>query len=113
MRYAMLLAVVAAAQLVGKCPAPPKGEPRIARPALWWSGIGPISDGGARLDPSSTLVTDEKTFAKLWKQLELKGDIPRVNFRTYFVVVVFRAGGLDFGFGGGLVINDRGDAKVQ
>jgi hypothetical protein len=114
MRYVVLLlvAVVPLHTLRGE---PPKKEEkeRLVRPVLWWSGLGRISDGGGRLDPSSALITDAEAFAKLWKQYEMKGEVPAVNFADYFVVADFRALGLTFEFGGGLVVGEGGDSKLR
>jgi hypothetical protein len=114
MRHVVLLLVVVA-PLAAVGAEPPKKEEKehVVRPVLWWSGLGRISDGGGRLDPSSALITDAEAFAKLWKQYEMKGAVPRVNFADYFVVADFRALGLTFEFAGGLVIDARGDSKLR
>jgi hypothetical protein len=91
---------------------PPK-EPKVVRPAIWWSGVGRISDGGGGgLKPTTDLITDAEAFAKLWKQVGFKGEVPRVNFKDYFVLADFRAFGLDFTLRGGLALDERGDARA-
>jgi hypothetical protein len=118
MWFAKLLALAAATSLLvpppGACADPPGKESKVVRPAIWWSGLGRISDGGGPgLKPSTDLITDAKAFAKLWKQFGLQGEVPQVNFKDYFVVVDFRRFGLDFGFGGGLEVDERGDARTR
>ncbi len=114
MRYAMLLAVVVGTPSLGVGAAPPPKESQVVRPVMWWSGLNRVSDGGGPgLKPSTGLITDAKAFLTLWKQLELKGNAPGVNFKNYFVLVDFRRFGLDFTLGGGLAVDDRGDAKAQ
>jgi len=92
---------------------PPGKEPEVVRPVMWWSELGRVSDGGGPAMKSMThCVTDAKGFAKEWDRLGVKGPMPRVNFKDYFVVVVFRESGLDFEITGGLATGPKGNAKV-
>jgi hypothetical protein len=118
MRFAILLPIVAAISLLGPARAAPTDaptkEPKVVRPAIWWSGVGRLSDGGGPgFKPSTDLITDAKAFAKLWKQFGLQGEVPRVNFNDYFVLVDFRRFGLDFDLNGGLAVNKSGDARIR
>ena len=117
MRYVVLIVVMAAAhfQAFGE-ESKQKNErekERLVRPVLWWSGLGRISDGGGRLDPASALITDTEGLAKLWKQYQIKDEVPRINVEDYFVVTDFRALGLTFEFAGGLAIKEGGDAELR
>lgn len=114
MHRAMLIILATAATVLLACSDPPRKEDRIVRPALWWSGLGRMSDGGGPAFPETCeLVTDAEAFDKLWKKLGLKEAHPRINFKDYFVVVVFRPFGLDFELGGGLAVDERGDAQPR
>jgi hypothetical protein len=117
MRFALIFTVVAATSLLGPAPGartdPPTKASKVVRPAIWWPGVGRISDGGGPgLKPTIYLITDAEAFAKLWKKLGLKGELPRVNFQDYFVLVDSRRFGLDFAIGGGLAVDERGDARA-
>jgi hypothetical protein len=106
------LFALAALPLAGNGADPPEKEATLVRAVLWWPGLSPASDGGGRVEPNTDVVTTPEAFAKVWKKVAMKGDPPRVNFRTHVVVVAFRPGGVDFDHGG-LVVDDRGNAKVQ
>jgi hypothetical protein len=114
MRYAMLLIMVTVTPVLDACSDQPRKKERVVRPAMWWSGLGRVSDGGGpALKATSESIADAEAFGKLWKNLGLKEAPPRVNFKDYFVVVVFRPFGLDFELSGGLAIDERGDAQPR
>ena len=114
MRSAILFAVLAATSQLATRAEPPVGkEPPVARPVLWWSDLKRVSDGGGGVLPSTTAcVTGPKEFAREWERLGLKGAPPKVNFKEYVVVVVFRVSGLEFEASGGLEVDPKGIAKV-
>jgi len=112
MRYALMLTMLAEF-LAGQGDAPAKTEKLVVRPVLWWSDLKRVSDGGgAPLLSTITCVTDPKAFVKEWDRLGLKGTPPRINFKEYVAVVVFRVAGLDFEANGGLEVDPQGNAKV-
>jgi len=109
----MSLALLAMCAGSGLCDDPQK-EPKIIHPVLSWSGLNRFSDGGGPgPKPHILLITDAKTFAKIWDNMELRGDVPQVNFEDYFVLTVTRPGGLDFSAWGGLALNEKGKATVH
>lgn len=59
----------------------------FVRPAVRWSGT--ILDAEKeRAVPKSGAVTYREAFAELWAAWELGGEAPRVDFDSYFVVVL-------------------------
>jgi hypothetical protein len=91
-------------------------EPAKVRPVLWWSGLAPFSDGGGGGGAGQTmvLITDAKTFAKTAKDLKLTEPCPQVNFKEYFVLVVYKRFGLDLSPPiGCLAVDARGAAKIR
>ena len=113
MRLAILLSVLAVASPLAVRADPPAKEADVVRPVLWWSDLNRVSDGGGPAFKSTTsCITDAKAFAKAWDMLGTKRALPKVNFMDYFVVVVFRAEGVDFELTGGLVTDPKGNAKV-
>jgi hypothetical protein len=112
MRRFILFVLLAAAPSTGLCGNPP-GKEKVIRPVMWWSDLGRVSDGGGPAFKSTTkLIADAKEFTKTWNRLGLKGPVPRVNFKDYFVVVTFRESGIDFEVHGGLATDAKGAAKV-
>src|SRR5262245_12081701 len=112
MRCAMPLVALAVTPLLVACADSPGKEAQIVRPAVWWCGLNRFSDGGARVEPTTDLITDAEGFAKLWKRLGLKGEAPRVDFKDHFVLVLVRPLGLDFRVGG-LAVDEQGEAKAR
>jgi hypothetical protein len=106
----VILATTTSSDLAG---APPAKEKRVVQPALWWSDLGRKSDGsGPTFKATTRLISGAKEFATVWNQLGLKGEVPRVNFKDYLVVVDFRVSGIDFRPTGGLAIDPKGNAKL-
>ncbi len=113
MRSLILLIVAVAIVAPTVSADPPAQQTPVLRPALWWSDLRRVSDGGGpALKASTRLVGDAKGFAEVWAQLGLKGQAPAINFKDYFAVLAFRRDGLDFQLLGGLAIDAAGDAKV-
>lgn len=59
----------------------------FVRPAVRWSGTIPDA-GKQKAIPKSGVITRREPFAELWAAWELGGEAPRVDFDSYFVVVV-------------------------
>ena len=113
MRYLLVFAMVIVGPLSVYHAAPPAQEPKLVRPVSWWSGLNPVSDGGAGGDKQEVdLIAERKELAQAWKYLGLKGTVPEVNFKDYFVLVVRRPLGLDL-HSGGLAVAEGGEAKIQ
>jgi hypothetical protein len=64
----------------------------FVRPAVKWSGTIPDA-GKEKVKPESGVITWWEPFAELWAAWELTGEAPRVDFDSYFVVVVVVVGG--------------------
>ena len=87
-----------------------KAQPALRAAA---AAIQIISDGGAGGDKQEVdLIAECKELAQAWKYLGLKGTVPEVNFKDYFVLVVRRPLGLDL-HSGGLAVAEGGEAKIQ
>ena len=63
------------------------------RPAVRWSGTIPDADK-EKAAPNAGVITWHEPFAELWAAWEL-GTVPRVDFESYFVVVVTGPYGAD------------------
>jgi hypothetical protein len=112
MRILVLLAVIVVWPLSGFAADPPAKEPAVIRPVLWWAGLHPHTDvGGGGGGQDVQLITRARDHTRVWKLLEPKAQVPEVNLKDYFVLVVHRPGGLTFLFGG-LALDDQGEAKI-
>ena len=61
-------------------------------PAKDWTGIGK-TDKLADEAPKSGLITDAKTFEKVWKAWRGAEELPKIDFEKQFVVVTLSRGG--------------------
>src|SRR5262245_6767758 len=114
MQFCLSLAVTIGCAYPGLCDNPPNA-PKIIRAVLSWSDLNRFSDGGARGPKAQVLlVTDAKTFAKIWHNLKLPREVPQVNFEDYFVLAVTKPLGLDLSLPwGGLALDDKGRATIR
>src|SRR5262245_41833256 len=113
MRSLLLILVVLVFPPFAFAADPPAREPPVVRAVLWWQGLNRFSDGGGGGNEMNIdLLTGAREFARAWKDLEMKGAAPEVNFQDYFVLVVHKPLGINFFFGG-LALDDRGAAKVR
>ena len=113
MRTFFLLTILLSLPALALSAEPPIKEAKTTvRPALWWSDLNRFSDGGGEgVKPKTSLLTTTAELTKVWVEMKLKGELPKVNFKDYFVVVVLRVSGVDFD-NGGLATNDKGEAQV-
>ncbi len=88
-------------------------EPKLVRPILWWVGVNSFSDGGSGgVKESTHCFTNAEAWAKQWELLKLPGACPQVDFEKHVVVLAQRVYGLNFEPHDGLVVGEKGEARL-